>query len=669
MTNPTFITEPDAQPHTWRVVYSGLEYPGEVIAAQRWSPSWGQRLDGDSLFRIVFLTEPPRRAAFAIQDRRIAVCVPGRRIRGAEGDVSQELKTIGEARAVYFAGRQPDASEIGSFLAEEEAKLQVRLLEQSVRVHAEGVIVTDPSLALDPAAIFTEPLPDTWITELAHALLGHAYPHLPVQPTAFPSPFGREHGRLLFDGLFAPRPDQEARTAVGAFASGLGLDPDHWLTSPLLASVGALLEGSGSSVAVPQALERLTHQEGLPQPLATLALLAFVARNRPAVELTLRPGGLLMTRAGASFSGSRITWDLLAELAWSDALADSLGALQLLQSPSWQAVLPYVEALYPGASVPAPRRDQAWRQRRFVAVLEALEGDLATVRHAMDALSGLGQGPPPEASASLDALRAVTGAGDHIAYYHTAVQASTPPHVLKEAADTLSKLKPLAAAYEEVLSWNQYLRSVALGDDQSDLNSELVALLAQFDLAALTASPLIWPGLRAQAVRFRRRYATAYGSAHAQRQRLLRELQRRLERFLPRLDALERLNLLADLGPPVRPDLPAAFRDTAPRLEPCPVPDDQLKLSESPVCQACGLRLTDDPPVRLVEENLTSLEEALREQNRRLSAFAIGQVLEQPDTAMVDKFLKVLRAGDLETLADVLDDRVTAFLRTFLRQQ
>ena len=87
------------------------------------------------------------------------------------------------------------------------------------------------------------------------------------------------------------------------------------------------------------------------------------------------------------------------------------------------------------------------------------------------------------------------------------------------------------------------------------------------------------------------------------------------------------------------------------------------------MCQACGLRLTDDPPVRLVEENLTSLEEALREQNRRLSAFAIGQVLEQPDTAMVDKFLKVLRAGDLETLADVLDDRVTTFLRTFLRQQ
>ena len=86
------------------------------------------------------------------------------------------------------------------------------------------------------------------------------------------------------------------------------------------------------------------------------------------------------------------------------------------------------------------------------------------------------------------------------------------------------------------------------------------------------------------------------------------------------------------------------------------------------MCQAYGLGLTDDPPFRPVNEILTSLEEALRKLTCRLSAFAIGQVLEQPNTAMVDKSLKITRASDLETLAGVLDDRVAVLRGAFVRQ-
>ena len=91
-------------------------------------------------------------------------------------------------------------------------------------------------------------------------------------------------------------------------------------------------------------------------------------------------------------------------------------------------------------------------------------------------------------------------------------------------------------------------------------------------------------------------------------------------------------------------------------------------LEERQVCRWCGLRLMDRVPQEETAEALRTLEEALAQQNRRLSTFAIHQILEQPDTALMDKFLRLARASDLDALADVLDDQVLAFLRTLLRQ-
>ena len=59
----------------WSIIDRGLEYPGEVIVAETVNPEWGQPLEGDACFRIIFYTVPRRIPAGQIRDPRIAMAV------------------------------------------------------------------------------------------------------------------------------------------------------------------------------------------------------------------------------------------------------------------------------------------------------------------------------------------------------------------------------------------------------------------------------------------------------------------------------------------------------------------------------------------------------------------------------------------------------------------
>ena len=58
--------------------YHGLLYPGEAIVADGWEPQLGLALEGERLFRVVFLTSHQAVPPEELQDARIAVCVPSR---------------------------------------------------------------------------------------------------------------------------------------------------------------------------------------------------------------------------------------------------------------------------------------------------------------------------------------------------------------------------------------------------------------------------------------------------------------------------------------------------------------------------------------------------------------------------------------------------------------
>ena len=665
----TFITESTGQARPWRVVYSGMEYLGEVISASSWDPAWGRPLVGQIFFRIIFLTTHQRESGFILDDPRIAVCMPRGRRDGTKTSVAQGLRSISEARAIYSAGRGAETAQFRSILGEQEAVLQAQLLQGFARDYRTGRIIAATGVSLDPAAIFREALPQEWIQEIADALLSRAYPHLPLDSIRFAAPLSSVHVGRLFEGLFAPQPSPEARQTLQVYGPGLGLEPPDFERTPLLEPIRLALEAGGGSVSAGSLLERLTHHEGLPLPLATLSVLVFVARNRPAVELALVSEHPLQSRTGGPFLGSRVTWDLLPELAWDEAMAAFFDTLRLLQPMSWRAVLPYAEALLPGLGGPADGRGEPAQQQDFLGTLGALRDEQRGIRGGLQRLSfTLSQPIPSEILERLDLIAAVSEAENPGAFYSACAQAGATPSFVREARDTLPRLRALVRVVDEVVAARQYLEDISLGGALPDLAADLASCLAQFDLGSLTGDTPQWPFLRAGVNQFRQRYATIYRDHHTRYHREVLDRRRELARVLPRLEALERLNTLDELGPPVAPDLPARFRRLSDGLQPCTVSADQLDLANRPVCAICGLSLAQEPPGVQVREALEELEGALQEQNRRLSALAIRYVLQQPDTALVDKFLKVVSASDLAALADVLDDTVMTFLRTFVRQ-
>jgi hypothetical protein len=122
------------------------------------------------------------------------------------------------------------------------------------------------------------------------------------------------------------------------------------------------------------------------------------------------------------------------------------------------------------------------------------------------------------------------------------------------------------------------------------------------------------------------------------------------------------------MGPPLATDLPVRLEKLINTVKRCDIAEDNVSLGSVPLCNACCLLLTEEVPTSEAERLLGELESALREQLKRLGYHAARQAMAQAGTPLVDRFLKVVQAGDLDGLAAVLDAQVLQFLRLFLRQ-
>jgi hypothetical protein len=163
---------------------------------------------------------------------------------------------------------------------------------------------------------------------------------------------------------------------------------------------------------------------------------------------------------------------------------------------------------------------------------------------------------------------------------------------------------------------------------------------------------------------FQGRYRAFYTDFHRQYRREAARLQAEMEKALPRLRALGRLNTVTELGPAVEVGLEAGYQDVLSALAPCA--QEELP-AEAPLCPDCGLRPPAQPPSTQVDNLLRRLDVALAQQQARLSSQAVRQVL-QSGGPRLEQFLKVLRAGDTSPLVSVLDDEVVAFLRQLLAE-
>ncbi|MBI4232857.1 MAG: hypothetical protein HY686_00255 [Chloroflexi bacterium] len=653
---------------SWSAAYWGVEYPGEIITARQWDPAWGNQLPPGTYFRLVLLAEP-QRAPMRLGDPRIAVCVP--HAPGHQEGSRRQLHQVREAKAVYRAGPDRGLQDLLGPLEAQEHHLLGEVLHQQAADFSAGRIVGVKELRLDPKAVFNSPVPREWADTLARALLSHAYPRALVDLSSCPRPLASGDVAQLFDALFAPVPTSQAQETLACYGPGLGLTlPEFAGCLPLQLVTKEFTRARASGLPLPaKPLIDTLANDGLPPPLPTLYLMAFVARNSPPVELGLRQGHHLQTRDGKPFPGDRLTWDLLSELAWAEDSGEAMETLRSPSQPSWRTVLPYARLVNPGLLMdPSPAEEEA-QQGLLMESLQNLGRGTARAREALHRLEvALSQPSPSELLTSLDRLKAITGAQDASAFCQGCRTVFAGLHELRQALRAYQATYELALVGDEIIDAYVYLDAIHPGPGHRQVALDRDLLLAQLNLAALAASPGLWPGIRAQVAQFISSHRERYMQHHTAHHGEAADLHTRLQEAAASIEALGLLNTIPELGRPLGTDLPQRHKELTERVKPCPVQEAELPLAFSPVCLACSLSLSEQVPRQEVETHLAALRQALQARSRRLTSRAMQAVLRQPGTELVDRLIKLAQVSDLSALAKVLDREVVEFLRSFLHQ-
>jgi hypothetical protein len=208
---------------------------------------------------------------------------------------------------------------------------------------------------------------------------------------------------------------------------------------------------------------------------------------------------------------------------------------------------------------------------------------------------------------------------------------------------------------------------VEVSEDQREMVMDRVSILDQLNLDNLLPNIHLWASVKSLFDWFRSRYRTLYLAHHRHYHGELASLHLALEDAKPEVDALSRLNAIAELGPPVGQETLNRYPQILAETTPCPVADQgEASVEEQPTCAHCGLVLTAEPPTKEVERFLRQLRQALREQQRRLSSEAVHRILAQSEQRRIDQFIKVVQTSELAPLVSLLDDDLVEFLRRLL---
>lgn len=218
-----------------------------------------------------------------------------------------------------------------------------------------------------------------------------------------------------------------------------------------------------------------------------------------------------------------------------------------------------------------------------------------------------------------------------------------------------------------LLHTRRYLQSIEVPGTLPDLRLDLTVAAEQLSFAALVRAPGRLPAILAAVEHFRRRYGKAYVRRHEIYWQTMSGIESHLLEAQTRAAALARLNSLSELGAPVGEMALEAIGSLAEETSGCPLTVDLVEaLADSPVCPACGIRLDQGPPLAQAEEALSRLDRSIERQLARLSSLAVRETLERSNDPRIERFLRVVQAAQLSSLAEVLDDALTNYLRRFL---
>jgi len=292
-----------------------------------------------------------------------------------------------------------------------------------------------------------------------------------------------------------------------------------------------------------------------------------------------------------------------------------------------------------------------------------------TARQLSPLRAAFGQPLAPDDQAALDRVEAVARADTYQAFYDRLGETYTRPEALGEDLSAFHRLSSLTAAAAEVQAVKSYLDQVEAEALPPELAGELTVLQGQLNLAALADQPHLWPSVQAHFERFRGHYRNVYQIHHRDTYKAMREIESALADVPRRLQALALLDGVEALGHPLGPGLEARHTRLMDRLATCNVGVNDVRVETAPVCEVCRLRLSQQAPAEDAGRLHRDIDDALGEQLRRLKTEAIRKVLAESGTDHMDRLVRAIELSSLDSLVDVLDERLVAFIAEALEMQ
>ncbi len=655
------------------VVHAGIEYTGECIRTPRWDDAFGEQLRGDTYFRVVFLEgwPPSPPGPRSLQDQRIAVCVLGKEPGRPLEQSSQELRTVREAYAQYLAG--PSSAEV----ARREAEAQLLALEERVNrlwseAYLTGNIHAEPPLESGGASVFADGGSEEWAERLGSRLLARAYPLLPMSVARMPRPLRPDQDLpLVFDGLFTARPSAAAAQALDAFAPALGLAsvdaPRHVNLSGChgFQLVQAELTAAGDFADGERLGWRLAHVHGVTYPLATLFTLLFLTQGN--WEIQLRPGHPLTWRGGLPLDANRLTGSDLPNLSWPGDFWAYVAVVRPSTEDPWERAVPYLREL-PIDLTPADVRDEEEQRRLLRQLMGHLNDGLQVLNDRLENLvHAQGRQWEPANVPELGQLQAVARLDDELALPGEAERVFGGVPGFHAAMELWRGWSSGLTAIEPLIDGLSFLDLAEVPEDHAQLFTDRQTLLQQLRDSAVVVEPYQWQRLVETVVVFRRHYAAVYLRHHEAYHGQMATLGHRMAEVRRAAHALELLNTITELGRSVAVDLPPLVEELYNTIASCSAKLVAAVIEGHPLCPMCGVRLSTQPPTQEVESLGSYVNEALQEQNHRLSGWVVHRLVAGEQSEEIDRFIKVVQVSDLSGLAHVLDDSLVRFIRDLLK--
>jgi hypothetical protein len=664
------------QPKSVKIENRKVEYSGEVIISDTWRPEFGHPLHKeDHHFRITILMHNTDADGIAIEDERIAVCIPNG-LSEAARDAVKDYLAICDMEEIYRHERGSDAEQIREWIRGKKPEVIRALISSQPKQYQSGKICTKSALAIEPKEVFSQPSNERRFALIANALLNNAYTAFPLNFAAFRKTISPVDAGKVFHGFFRHGASAQDKSALDNFAPGLYLAVTDnrrkfapAANVPVFDYLKGKLEENKGHMPTWQVYRDLSNVPyGLPFALISLYILCFIRYGMPAVDLYLKPNHPLILRSGSKPLHNKLTSATAPELEWKTGLDKYFDAISLSRGPTWNEVVPFARGLRPELKTTADPVEIEGQAQLLQEVLGSLRAMTTQVSSNLKLLSArLGNATDAVECDAVSRIADIAQASDYAQFYQAVQDRYTQPDVFAADVSIYHRWENLSKSTADILNVKTYLDAVSLREGDPELRTDLLSLGGQLNLKSLLSSPSLWPSITEGFDRFKRRYRNTYQAHHRDYYKKVRELQQQMEDLKPRLEALGKLNQVTELGEPLGTDLPRRYQSSSSKLSSCDVVVvDKVSVENDPTCSSCRLPLTQEPPAEEVPHLSRDLEKALKEQLRRLSSEAVKRVLERSTEDKVTKLLQIVHASELSSLVNVIDDEVIKFIRMLL---